>query len=248
MTAALLRAFVSLLHPKMLLLMIWPMVVALLLWIGLAVAFWSEAAQWIDVQFQSTDTVQWMFTFWPLALVATHLAWIVLAIALVPLILVTAVLIIGIFAMPAMVTHVSASDYPALARGEGGTFAGSIWNAAAGILVFLLLAVVTLPLWLVPLFWPLLPVLLFAYLNQRVFRYDALAEHASAEEMEQIIRGNRSELFALGVVIAIAGHIPILGFFIPVYAGLAFIHFCLEKLQTLRGAAIEGTEGTSRVV
>lgn len=241
MTAALLRAFVSLLHPKMLLLMVWPMVIAVLLWIGLALAFWAEAAQWIDLQFQSTDTVQWMFTVWPLALLATHLAWIVLAIAMVPLILVTAVVIIGIFAMPAMVTHVSASNYPALARREGGTFAGSIWNAALAIALFMLLAAVTLPLWLVPLFWPLLPVLLFAYLNQRVFRYDALAEHASTEEMEQIIRAHRGEFLALGVVIAIAGYIPVLGFFIPVYAGLVFIHFCLDKLQALRGAALEGS-------
>jgi CysZ protein len=241
MPSALLRAFVSLLHPKMLLLMFWPMVIAVFLWIGLAVAFWAQAAQWVDLQFRSTDTVQWMITIWPLALVATHLAWIVLAIAMVPLILVTAVLIIGVFSMPAMVAHVSAYGYPALARREGGTFAGSIWNAAVAVAVFVLLAAVTLPLWLVPLFWPLLPVLLFAYLNQRVFRYDALAEHASAEEIGTIVRRHRGELFGLGVVVALFGHVPILGFFVPVYGGLAFIHFCLDKLQALRDAPIEGT-------
>ena len=241
MASALLRAFVSLLHPKMLLLMVWPMVIAVLLWLGLAVAFWAEAAQWVDLQFRSTETVQWMITLWPLALVATHIAWIVLAIALVPLILVTAVVIVGIFAMPAMVTHVSAGDYPALARREGGTFAGSLWNAAVGIAVFLLLAVVTLPLWLMPFFWPLLPVLLFAYLNQRVFRYDALAEHAGPGEIGEIVRRCRGELFGLGVVIAIIGHIPILGFFVPVYGGLVYIHFCLSELKTLRQSPLEGT-------
>ena len=203
MLSALLRAFISLLHPKMLLLMVWPMVIAVLLWIGLAVAFWAQAAQWVDLQFRSTDTVQWMFTIWPLALLAAHLAWIVLAIALVPLILVTAVLIVGIFSMPAMVTHVSANDYPSLARRAGGSFAGSSWNAVVAIAVFLFLAAVTLPLWLLPLFWPLLPVLLFAYLNQRVFRYDALAEHASPEEISEIVRRRRGELFGLGVMVAI---------------------------------------------
>lgn len=240
MLSALIRAFVSLLHPKMLLLMVWPMVVALLLWIGLAVAFWAQVAQWVDLQFRSTEAVQWMLTIWPLALLAAHLAWIVIAIALVPLILVTAVLIIGVFSMPAMVAHVAASNYPALASRKGGTFAGSLWNSALAIGVFLFFAVVTLPLWLVPLFWPVLPVLLFAYLNQRVFRYDALAEHASNEEMARIIRDNRGELFSLGVVVAVAGHIPVLGFFVPVFSGLVFIHYGLARLQELRGESIEG--------
>ncbi len=241
MPSALLRAFISLLHPKMLLLMVWPMVVAVLLWLALAVAFWSRAAHWVDLQFQATDTVQWMFTVWPLALLATHLAWIVLVIALVPLILVTAVLIIGVFSMPAMVMHVSASNYPALARRAGGSFAGSSWNALVAIVVFVLLAAATLPLWLVPPFWPLLPVLLFAYLNQRVFRYDALAEHASPEEISEIVSRHRGELFGLGVVVAVFGHIPILGFFVPVYGGLVYIHFCLERLQALRAAPLQAT-------
>ena len=105
-------------------------------------------------------------------------------------------------------------------------------------LAFLLLAVVTLPLWLVPLFWPMLPVLLFAYLNQRVFRHDALAEHASAAEMQQIFGAHRADLFLMGVVVGIAGHIPVLGFFVPVYAGLAFIHYGLARLQALRDAPV----------
>ena len=39
-TKALMKAFVSLLHPRMLLLMLWPVVIALVLWLGLAFAFW----------------------------------------------------------------------------------------------------------------------------------------------------------------------------------------------------------------
>ena len=41
-TKALLQAFVSLLHPRMLLMMLWPVVIALILWLGLAFAFWSH--------------------------------------------------------------------------------------------------------------------------------------------------------------------------------------------------------------
>jgi CysZ protein len=241
MLSALLRAFASLLHPKMLLLMILPLAIAIILWLGLAFAFWSEAVQWIDFHVKSTDSVQWMLTVWPLALIATHLASIVLLLVSVPLVLVVAVVVVSILAMPAMVNHVSGREYPSLARLQGGGMAGSVWNAVQAVFVFLFLAVVTLPLWFFPLFWPVLPVLLFAYINQRLFRYDALAEHASAEEIAELVRRHRFEFFGLGLLLAVLTHIPVFGFFMPVYAGLAFIHYCLEKLRDLRADPISGS-------
>lgn len=241
MFIALTRAFISLLHRRMLFLMVWPALVALVLWLVLVVAFWTQAVQWIDLQLNSSETIQWMITIWPLAFFAAHLAWVVLVIAFIPLVLVTTVLIISIFAMPAMVAHVASRDYPALARRRGGTFAGSVWNSFVSLVVFLLLAAITLPLWLLPFLWPVIPVLLFAYLNQRVFRYDALAEHAESGELAELIRRCRGEMFLLGVAVALVSHIPIVGFFAPVYGGLAFVHFCLERLEALRGEPIEGS-------
>jgi hypothetical protein len=100
---------------------------------------------------------------------------------------------------------------------------------------------VTLPLWLIPLLWPVLPIALFGYFNQRVFRYDALAEHGSAAEIAEIVRRRRGELFLLGVALALIGHIPLIGFFMPVYGGLVFIHYGLARLGELRSEAIEGS-------
>ena len=48
--------------------------------------------------------------------------------------------------------------------------------------VFCTLWVVTLPLWLTGIAALILPVLRSAYLGQRLFRYDALAERARREE------------------------------------------------------------------
>ena len=101
-----------------------------------------------------------------------------------------------------------------------------------------LLFLLSLPLWIFPLFWPVLPILLFAYLNQRVFRYDALYEHATAWEMETLVRRHRRELFSLGVVVALFGLIPLLGLLAPVYGGLAFIHYCLARLAQLRAEPV----------
>jgi len=122
-----------------------------------------------------------------------------------------------------------------------GTFAGSLWNALAALMLFALLFAVSLPLWLIPLLWPVLPIALFGYFNQRVFRYDALAEHATAAEIAQIVRRHRGELFLLGVALALIGHVPVLGLFMPVYGGLAFIHFGLSRLGGLRSEPIQGT-------
>jgi CysZ protein len=240
MLLALSRAFVSLLHPRMLWLMVWPVLAALAVWIVLAMIFWGTASQWIDVQIKSFGFVQWMMTVEPLAFAMGYLSTIILIIAFIPLVLVTAVLIVNFFAMPAMLEHVAASSYPGLARLRGGSVAGSAWNASVAVVAFVVLAVVTLPLWVMPLFWPVLPVLLFAYLNQRVFRYDALSDHASAAEMQAMFRTHRSDFFLLGVIIAVLGYVPVFGFFVPVFGALAFIHYGLHRLQLLRQQPIEG--------
>jgi len=240
MLIALTRAFLSLLHPRMLWLMVWPIVAALAIWIALAALFWGQALHWVEIELGSTGLIQWMMTIAPLAFLAAHVAWVILIVAFIPLVLVTAVLLVAIFAMPAMVDQVSDTSYPGLARRHGGTFAGSLWNSAIALAVFVVLAIITLPLWVIPLLWPVIPVVLLAYLNQRVFRYDALAEHASAGEMKQIIHRHRGELFLLGVVISILGHVPVVGFLVPVYGALAFVHYCLDRLQALRSEPIEG--------
>ena len=237
---SLIRAFVSLLHPRMLALMIWPVALALALWIALAVLFWGRAVAGIDVMLRGTPVVEWMFAVAPLAVIAAHLGWILLALLFVPLVLLTATMIIGVFAMPMMVNHVAERDYPRLARRHGGGAVGSAWSALVALLWFCALVAVSLPLWLVPPLWPALPALLLGYLNYRVFAYDALAEHANPDELGRILRRDRAPLFALGVAVALAGHVPVLGFFGPLYGGLAFIHYGLARLDALRTAPIEG--------
>src|SRR5438309_8413152 len=113
---ALARAFVSLLHPKMLWLMIWPVIVALVLWVTLAVLYWGEAAQWIASQLHQWPLYEWAVTVWPLKLVAAWFGWILLLLLFVPAVLITAVLIISVVSMPAMVAHVGGRDYPRLVR------------------------------------------------------------------------------------------------------------------------------------
>ena len=238
--AALLKGFASLLHPRMLWLMVWPVLVALAVWITLAALYWGQAANWVDLQLHQWAVYRWTLSVWPLSVLATWLGWLLLLFLFVPVVLMTAVLIISVVSMPAMVAHVGEREYPRLAQRKGGTFAGSVWNALVALVVFMLLFAVTLPLWIVPLLWPVLPVVLFGYFNQRVYRYDALAEHASADEAAGLIARNRGELFLLGVALAVIGHIPLVGLAMPVYGGLVFIHYELARLAEARSEPIEG--------
>jgi CysZ protein len=238
---ALLRAIGSLAHARMLWLMIWPMVVALVVWITLAVLYWGQILNWADVQLHHSAIYEWTISIWPFRLLVASFGWLLLIFSFVPLVLMTAVLVIGVVAMPTMAAHVGSREYPDLARRKGGTVTGSLWNAFLALALFFLAGAVTLPLWLFPLLWPLLPVLLFGWFNQCVYRYDALAEHASAAEMREIFNRHRGELFLLGISLALIGHIPLLGLLMPVYGGLVFLHYGLGRLRELRSEPIQGS-------
>jgi CysZ protein len=113
---SLFKALFSLLHPKMLLLMLLPVVAALLIWLGIGLLFWQQAVGAIDSALQTWPSLtgfQWVLNYWPLTLVAAHVAVVVLALLMVPVILVTTVLVVGIFAMPVMVTHVAEHGWAA---------------------------------------------------------------------------------------------------------------------------------------
>jgi len=159
-------------------------------------------------------------------------------IAVLPAMLVTALVITEIVAMPVIVRFVADRYYPGLGHAFGGSVAGSMANAAVAIVIFAVLWVVTLPLWLTGIGAVLAPVLTSAWLNQRLFRYDALADHASREEFADFVRTSRRELFGLGVLLSLLLYVPLFNLAVPVLAGLAFTHFGLARLALLRQSKI----------
>ena len=58
------------------------------------------------------------------------------------------------------------------------------------------------------------------WLNCRLFRYDALAEHASREEYRAIKAYADARFFTLGLIMAALQWIPVVNLVAPVYAGL----------------------------
>ena len=230
---ALTRAFKSLLQPRMLVLTLWPMLLALVFWGAVAWFFWDHWVAGLNGFAQSVGAED-KLAEWGFKWLTGWLITVLLISLLLPVIYVTALAFAAIFAMPMMVNFVAERDYPELERKRGGTFIGSIWNTVVAIGVFLILWVVTLPLWLIPFGLPIVPVMLSAYLNQRLFRYDALADHASKEEYALIRERANGRLFTMGGILGFAHYIPVLNFFTPIYIGLAFIHLCLSELRRVR--------------
>ena len=229
---ALSRAFRDLFQFQVLWIVIWPILVASLLWFLLGVAFWSTFSGWIASGLTAIGIQTWLEGVEP-SWVAYGIQAIAHLILFVPLVFVTALVITALFAMPALIHLVADRDYPHLERKNGGGFAGSLLNALIALGIFVAIWLITLPLWLIGA-GLVIPFIATAYLNQRLFRYDALAEHASQDEMRAIFSSRRSLLWGLGLLTGLVQFIPILNLFAPVLTALAFIHFGLACLKNLR--------------
>ena len=253
------RALVSLLHPRMLWLTAMPFIVSGLIW-GAVIWFgWEPFTDFLRVWLEQWQFTQWIyrfFGFFGVDSVRMALAPFILVALLVPLIVVTALLLIAGWSMPAVLRHLSRRHFIHLEARQGGSFWGSLGQSLGATVVFLVAALVTLPLWLVPPFFAIVPPLLWGWLTYRVMTYDALAFHASPEERRRIIRERRLPLLVIGVATGLLGSLPtllwvssvIMIVLFPVIALLAiwlyvvifvfsalwFAHYCLRALSRLR--------------
>lgn len=228
------RAFRDLFQFQVLWIIIWPILAAGLVWLVIAVIFWGTFSGWIASGLAATGIEAWLQgveSSW----VANTIQFIIHLFVFVPLVFATALILTALFAMPGLIRLVSGWHYPDLEYAHGGNMAGSIANALVAIGVYLLIWVVTVPLWLVGV-GIIVPFIAATYLNQRLFRYDALAEHASREEIRQLLASHQSSLWGLGLLTGLIQFVPFLNLLAPVLAALAFIHFGLTSLTDLRNA------------
>lgn len=180
---------------------------------------------------------------------------------LLPLKIGSALLFVGLVAMPAIEAYVGKRHFPALARKEGGSFFGSMAINLGSVLVFALLWLFTLPLYAVPPLAWLVQAGLWAWVSSRVMSYDALAAHASQAERLVLVRRHRPALLAIGFISGLAGALPgivwmggavlsivlfpILALvslwlyvMIFLFAGLWYQYYCLQALEELRAEEV----------
>jgi CysZ protein len=227
------RAAGDLFLPRVLSVLFLPMLVALVFWGAL---FWAFGDAWLAglaALLAGVPLPDWMgagAAAWLLGAGAIFL----LGLLLLPAIYVTALLVTSLALMPLLVGVVAARHYPDLARRRGGSLAGSLANGLFALAVYVLAWLVTLPFWLLGPFGAAISVLLNAWLNQRLFLYDALSEHASGEELADLRGHGGWPLYLLAALLGLLHFVPLFNFLAPVYMGLAFAHYGLASLQQLR--------------
>lgn len=228
------RALRDTLTLRMLALAIWPLLAGLLIWLVLAWLYWARWTHGVDVWMAGSFIARWLPDGVPL--LAHYAAWLGLVLVLIPAVLATAGMLAALLAMPLIVGFVATRDYPVLQRRQGGSWRGSMINTLFALAVFGALWLLTLPLWFTLVLGPPLALALSGWLIQRLFRYDALAEHADAAEYRTLVSACRGRFFLLGVTVALLYALPVVNLLAPVAGGLMFTHYALARLAELRAA------------
>lgn len=235
---ALARTFASLRQGKVWLYVLTPALFSLLLSIGLAV--WVLGAV---VQQMMEYPPMTLLVGWGLVWLANILAYLGGWMAIFAIAYLTASLLAAVVILPLILNHLSASEYRDVAAMGKDSFVAAAMNSLVASVVFVLAWVATIPLWLIPGFSLLIPLLLMGWLNCRTFAYDALSMHATESEWQAIRRDQKTPLFMLGLTMALLAHIPVIGLLVPALAALSFVHYGLEALRRSRGGALVTIEG-----
>jgi hypothetical protein len=254
------RALASQFSRRIMLLSLLPFLLSVALWGALLYAGLQPLIDWVQALFTEHNVFgasAGMLGMLGLGMLKTVAVPLVAMLLLLPLMILTSLLFMGVAAMPAIGRHVGARQFAGLEMKQGGSLLGSLGLSLGSVLLFMVLWILTLPLYFFPPVALVAQVALWGWLTARVMSYDALAEYASFDERRTLMHRHRWPLLAIGMVSGAAGALPgivwIGGALISVvlfpflamlsiwlylvifiFTGLWFQYFCLQALRDLR--------------
>lgn len=253
------RALAYCLHPRVIGLSLLPLLLTVALYAVGVYFFWEDAIQGLQAWLGEWSLMDGLM-HWLHSMGLNHLRNVVgpllMLLLSLPIVMVLVLLSVSWLMTPALVVMVGERRFSQLERRRGGGFWRSVGLGLGSSLMAALALVVSMPLWLIPLVFLVLPPLIWGWLTYRVMVYDVLAEHASHAERIAITRRYRLWLLVMGVVTGYLGAVPGVVFafgamavvFAPVLVPLAiwiytlvfafsalwFAHFCLGALADSR--------------
>ncbi len=231
------RALVSQFHPKMLLALFLPFIIALLGAIILIWAFWAPLTEWLNTEMTQWGVVntvdQWMLAI-GLFSIKLYMVPLLAVVILLPLSGILGLVIAAIFVMPIVLRHLEQRQYKGLRRQGSLIAVQGIWNAVWVGGLFVIGWLLTMPLWLIPPFPVLLPIFWWAFAFTRILRVDSVIEHASPQERRLLWQRHGREYWALGGIMSLINLFPPAWLVLPVYSALAYAHFSLNALENMR--------------
>ncbi|WP_404299945.1 EI24 domain-containing protein [Alicycliphilus denitrificans] len=247
------------LMPRVIALSLLPLVLISLVAAGGAYLYWAAAVAWMQAMLEGSSWLQmlwgWLHGFGVDNLPVVLAPLLVLMFAM-PVVVIVCVLAVAVLMAPAIVDLVAQRRFAQLQRKRGGGFLASLLWSLGSTLAALLVLILSMPLWLIPPLVLVLPPLIWGWLTYRVMAFDALAEHASKPERQEVFKIHRLSLLLIGVLTGFLGAAPAIvwasgvvfaaAFFVLVpvaiwiytlvfaFSSLWFTHFCLAALQRLR--------------
>ncbi len=257
------RALAYCIRPRVIALSFLPLFLMIALTLGLGYWYWDLALDWVRSGLETSSVIStvgpWLKSlgFGSLKMV---LAPLIVIFAVTPLIVLLSLLAVATLMTPALTELVAERRFSQLERKRGGGLVSGALRALGLTVLALLGLLASSPLWLVPPLILVLPPLIWGWLTYRVMAYDAMAEHASAQERSEIFRRHRGWLLLMGVLCGFMGAAPSLIWasgallaaafvlLVPLavwlytlvfaFSSLWFAHYCLAALQALRAQAI----------
>ncbi|QTN28381.1 EI24 domain-containing protein [Rhodoferax sp. AJA081-3] len=256
------RAALYCLRPRVILLSLLPLALVIGVTVGAGYLFWDHAMDQVRLVLESSTFVNhgwaWLDTM-GLGRIKTVLAPLIVIFTVTPVIVILCLLVVALLMTPVLVRLVAQRRFAGLEERNGASFLQSVLWSLGSVLMALLALLVSIPLWFVPPLVLVLPPLIWGWLTYRIMAFDALATHASRDEIHTIMKQYRPQLLGMGVLSGYLGAAPSLvwgsvAFFPPWFVFLApmaiwiytlvfafsslwFAHYCLALLHILRRPA-----------
>ncbi len=233
------RSLLDLFNPRMLMLLLLPPVAALLLWGILGYVFWAQIlsfAQFFGEKFLFIREIPHWATEWFAVTpdgVATALAGFLALLLILPMTILTSMLVTSVVVMPVVVQYMG-KKFPHLEKRGRGVVIASTQNLVISSVLYIVLWLLSLPLWMIPGMSFALPLLLNGYLNYRLFAFDSLADFASPREVKFLMKKKRIDFILMGTIVSALVLIPPLFLILPIYSALCFARYGLMELNFLR--------------
>ena len=215
--------------------LLWPGLLALVIWAVVAVMLWTPVTEGLYGWVSGWTFINgWLTASETTAAIVLVLIQIAVALLIVPLVYVTAAMLVATIALPLMLEKVARRDYADLEQRHGGSNLGSAWNSILAGVLFLVALVVSLPFWLIPGAGLLISVALTGWLNQRAFGYDALMFHADKAELQRLREDWRPQMLLLGGGSALLAYVPVINLVAPAFGGHAIVQYMQETQRPQR--------------
>lgn len=253
------RAVAYCLHPWVMLASLFPLLVMATALGLLGYFFWEQAIDQVAMGLESVELLRWAWAWLErmnMGQLKTVLAPMLVILMVTPVVVIGSLLLVALGMTPTLVRMVGTRRFSHLQALRGASFLRSAaWSVGVSAAA-LIACVLTMPLWLLPPVALVLPALIWGWLTCKVMAFDALAEHASAQERRAILRAHAVPLLVMGVVCGYLGAAPSLIWSLGVmaivwapvllpmsvwlytlvfsFSSLWFVHYCLAALEAHR--------------